>query len=692
VGVGTDICAGAFFKVHLGRLSTLHKCCSDQQMEILHRPRLELGSIVILDPAKSAAPSIATNMGLPPATHPYIAVGVTFFVFVVLQARRRVPTDLLFLLALLTVTLTGIITPEEALRGFANPAPITVAALLIVAAGLRSAGVLDSIGQAVLGRARTERQVLVRLALSLVASSAFLLNTAVVAMTMPAVIDWCRRHNLSPSRFLIPLSYLTILGGVCTLVGTSTTLVANGILREEQARRTELWADADVAATVAPDVRQAREEFLENIQPLGLFELGYVGLPCAVVGGVVLILLAPRLLPKRTDIVEQLGEQRREYLVEMLVQNNCPLIDKTVEDAGLRQLPGLFLIEIDRRGEVITPVTPNDVIRADDRLVFTGIVDTIVDLEKIPGLVPAADLSYEVQPSQRAQRRLTEVVLSPSSPLIGFTVRDANFRQRYNAAVVAVHRNGIRLSSKIGTIQLAAGDTLLLQTRTEFVSTYRNSGDFYLVSSVEGSEPRSHHKMKLALSLAGVLVVLLCLTTWLGNNPAWTAVAALTIVVAMVVTRCLTMSEARNSLDLQLVLTIIAALGLGRAISASGAAYGVATWLVDHVGAHPELLLIVIYLLAIVFTETITNNAVAAMLLPIAIDVASVGHYNPRPFVIAITLAASLSFITPIGYQTNLMVMGPGGYRPLDFLRCGIPLAIAVMVTSVLLIPQIWHF
>ncbi len=628
-------------------------------------------------------------MGLPPSTHPYIAVGVTFFIFVMLQLRRNVPTDLIFLLGLMVVTLCGVISPDEALRGFSSPAPLTVAGLLAVAAGLRTTGVLDWIGRWLLGQVQTERQAMVRLSGTLIAASAFMLNTAVVAMMMPVVIDWCRRRNLSPSRLLIPLSYWTILGGVCTLVGTSTTLVANGVLREQHRNRSLAMEAAPLATTDAAEAER-QQQFLDNVQPMGLFELGYVGLPCALIGGVTLIFLAPRLLPNRTDIMEQLGEQRREYLVEMLVQSDCPLIGSSVEKAGLRQLPGLFLIEIDRNGDVVTPVTPQDTIHAHDRLLFTGVVSTIVDLEKIPGLVPASDLSYEFHPTKRIRRRLTEVVLSPSSPLIGSTVRDGNFRQKYNAAVVAVHRSGARLTSKIGDIALATGDTLLLQTRSDFVSNYRNSRDFYLVSEVEGSAPRLHHKMKLAAGLSLLLIALLCLSTWISRNPSWTTICAISVVALMVLTRCLTMSEVRNSIDLQLILTIVAALGLGRALETSGAAQAIADHMVNLVGLHPWLLLIVVYLLAAIFTETITNNAVAAILLPIAIAVAWQGHYNPRPFIIAITLAASLSFVTPIGYQTNLMIMGPGGYRPVDFLKCGIPIAIVVSITALLLIPNIW--
>ncbi len=639
-------------------------------------------------------PDLVSMFGLPASSHPYIAVGVTLFVFLALQFRRGASTDLLFLLGLMIVTLTGVITPEDALRGFANPAPLTVAGLLAVAAGLRATGVLDWVGHTLLGKIQTERAALRRLGAALISASAFMLNTAVVAMMMPVVIDWCRRRNISPSRFLLPLSYLTILGGVCTLVGTSTTLVVNGMLREEHIqRRADLEQRLGEPAGVGDPQRDAYErEFVRQVAPMSLFELGYVGLPIALIGGSFVILVAPRLLPNRTDIVEQLDEHRREYLVEMLVQPHCQLVGSSVEDAGLRQLPGLFLIEIDRNGDVITPVTPQDVIHADDRLIFTGVVSTIVDLEKIPGLVPAADMTYELHPKRRISRRLTEVVLSRTSPLIGTTVREANFRQRYNAAVVAVHRSGERLPNKIGNIELEPGDTLLLQTRSEFVTAYRNSRDFYLVSAVEGSEPRRHHKMKLAAGLGILLIILLSISTWMGDDPAWAAISAMSIVTLMILTRCVRISEARNSIDLQMILTIIAALGLGRALTVSGAAQNIASALVYVVGDNPLLLLVVIYLLAALFTETITNNAVAAMLLPIAIAVAWEGGYNPRPFIIAITLAASLSFATPIGYQTNLMVMGPGGYRPRDFLRCGLPLTFVVMVVALTLIPRIWSF
>lgn len=632
---------------------------------------------------------------MPPAAHPWIAVAVTVAIFLMLQLRRGAPVDLLFLGGLMVVTLCGVISPEEAVAGFANPALLTIAALFAVAAGLRSSGVLEWTGRALLGNVHSERAALWRLAVSLVASSAFMLNSALVAMMTPVVVDWCRRRHISPSRLLMPVSYLAILGGVCTLIGTSTTLVVNAKLRSEFEMATANQGTYAVAEPASPAEVKNRNRFQQQVRPMDLFELGKVGLPIAVVGTVFLLLLAPRLLPNRTDMLEQLGEQRREYLVEMLVRDECPLIGQTVEKAGLRHLPGLFLIEIDRQGDVITPVTPEDIVLSGDRLIFTGVVSTIVDLEKIPGLVPAADTAYEFHPTERQQRHLTEVVLSRTSPLIGSTVREANFRSRYNAAVVAVHRNGVRLSNKIGNIRLEPGDTLILQTRNEFVPAYRNSRDFYLVSAVEGSAPPRHDKIRLAAGLVILLIVWLSLTPWLSQlgimGLGSTAVASIAVAGLLIVTGCLRISDARNAIDLQVLITIASALGLGFALTKSGAAGAIAETLVG-LFQHPYLLLIVVYVLTLMLTEMITNTAVAAMLFPLAVAVAWEGGYNPRPFIIAITLAASLSFITPIGYQTNLMVMGPGGYRFSDYMRCGLPLAIAVSVTALVLIPLVWGF
>ncbi len=617
----------------------------------------------------------------------WVALLVTTGVFLGLQRRRGAPADLLFLGGLVLVTLTGVITPAQALAGFANPAVLTIGALFAVSAGLQNTGVLDWVGHQLLGAVDSERRALRRLAATVVPVSAFLLNTPLVAMMMPVLIDWCRQRNISPSRVLMPLSYLTILGGVCTLIGTSTTLVANGWLKAVSS--SDGWDAA----------------FRQQLAPMSLFEIGYVGLPCAMIGTAYMLLVAGRRLPDRVELVEQLGDQRREYLVEMLVMPTCPLVGKTVEAAGLRHLPGLYLIEIDRNGSVVTPVTPRDVIQAEDRLVFTGVVTTIVDLEKIPGLMPAADLAYEFRPSARQKRHLVEAVLSRTSPVIGLTVREAAFRERYNAAIVAVHRNGVRLTNKIGSITLEPGDTLLLQTRPAFVDNYRHSREFYLVSPVGGSSARRHDRAWLAGVLFVVLIAWLSLSGFINPTGPLTGfsssgIAGIGIAGLMVFTRCLSVTQARGAIDLQVLFTIAAALGLGTALTESRAAQMIAETLVHLVTGQlgvpeawvPYVLLAVIYVLAMCFTEMITNVAVAAMLLPLAASVAWSAGFSPRPFVMAIALAASLSFITPIGYQTNLMVMGPGGYRPRDYLKAGWPLALLVLVTAYLLIPMVWPF
>lgn len=616
-----------------------------------------------------------------------IALGVVLLVFVGLVWLRRVPIELLFLTALVGVTLAGVINPREALQGFASPAVLFIAALFAAAAGLRSTGALDWVGTQVLGNAETEQSALRRLALTVVPVSAFVLNTPLVAMFLPVVLDWCRQRNVSPSRILLPLSYLTIVGGVCTLIGTSTTLVVNAKLSEMR----NIMIEQGVADP--------------PVQELAFFDITAVGVPIALAGAAYVLLIAPKLLPNRTELIQELGDRRREYLLEMLVQPECPLVGRTVQQAGLRNLPGLFLIEISRDEEIITPVTPADMIRAGDRMVFTGVVQTIADLERIPGLVPAADMTYEFHPAQRTLRRLTEAVLSRTSPLIGRSVREANFRQRYNAAIVAVHRNGERLTNKIGSIRLEPGDTLLLQTHAEFVEAYRNSRDFYLVSPVGETSARRHDRalvagvlfavMILWLTIAGVFGGDLELGNFFSNKPQ--AIIGFAIVVLMIGTRCLSTEEARSAIDLQVILTIAAAIGLGQALEKSGAASFIAHHLVDGTAAagisehwQAFVLLALIYLVTALFTEMISNVAVAAMMIPIAVEVALAGPdggYATRPFVLAVALAASLSFATPIGYQTNLMVMGPGGYRPADYLRVGLPLTLVLWIAALLLIP-----
>ena len=386
-------------------------------------------------------------------------------------------------------------------------------------------------------------------------------------------------------------------------------------------------------------------------------------------------------------MIEQLEESRREYLVEMLVQPGCRLVGKSIGDAGLRHLPGLFLIEIDRDGQVIGPVDPDEVVMANDRLVFTGVVSTIVDLEKIAGLVPAADARYVVSPVNQRGRQLCEAVISPSSPLVGQTVRQADFRALYDAAVVAVHRNGSRVTNKVGDIELYSGDTLLLQVGIDFSRAFRNNPDFYLISDVEDSRPMRFDRARVAA------VVFLAMITAFVSGKVDIMLAAFLAAGGMITFRCISPGEARKSVDWPVLLAIGASFGVGRALETSGVARLFAEQLVVLTRPWgPTATLAAIYFGTMVLNELISNNAAAALAFPFCLESARLLGVNERPFIMAVTLAASYAFASPIGYQTHMMVFGPGGYRFTDFVRVGVPLNLLMWITAVILIPLIWPF
>lgn len=582
---------------------------------------------------------------------------------------RNRPPDAVLLGAAVIVTVAGVITPKEAFAGFSNEGMLTVAALFVVVAGLRETGALETISKLALGKARSERGVLLRLCGSVTGMSAFMNNTPIVAMFIPVLQVWSRKHQIAPSRLLLPLSYLTILGGMCTLIGTSTNLIVHGLMTNYTAAR--------------PDLDPAK---LEALRGLGMFEIGWVGLPVAIMGAAYLLTLGRRLLPDRQEPITRLQSSVREYLVNFQVQPNCPLTNMRIEEAGLRHLPGLFLIEIVRGGQVISPVGPNETLQPDDVLTFTGAVTNIVDLEKIQGLVPVADMGYEAEGSWRAGRTLCEAVVSATSPTINKSIRAADFRALYNAAVVAVHRGGHRLKGRVGDIVLLPGDTLLLQTGPHFSRAHRNNPDFYLVSGIEDARPVRYEKAILSLAILAALVVMLVA----GVS---TVKAAFLAAGLMIATRCVSTTDARQAVDWQTLVTIAASFGLGAALDKSGLASAGAGFIFEVIGGlGPYAVLIGIFVITTLITESVTNNAAAVLMFPFAIELADTLDVSARPFVIAIAVAASASFMTPHGYQTNLMVAGPGGYRFTDYLRVGIPLNLIVLITSALLIPIVWPF
>jgi di/tricarboxylate transporter len=617
------------------------------------------------------------------AYYTFFIIGAVFLGLV----RNVAPPYILLMGGAVVVTLPGVVSVDQFLSGFSNHGMLTVGAMFVVAAAMKETGALDRLGAWVLGRARTEASVLRRMAMTVTTMSAFMNNTPLVAMFMPVISSWCKSHRVSPSRLLLPLSYMAILGGTCTLIGTSTNLIVNGMMVEEAAT---LEAGARVLLEEAPQSLEAAAVLREragDFAGMSFFELGYVGIPYAIIGCLYLYFVGRRLLPERKDLLEKLGESSREYLANMQIQPGCPLVGQQVEEAGLRHLPGLFLIEIVRGSEVIAPVGPKQILQADDVLTFTGVVTTIVDLERVPGFVPVADAGYETRAAERRGNMLCEAVVSNTSPLIGKTIRAAQFRGTYNAAVVAVHRGGERLMGRVGDIVLQAGDTLLLQTGPNFDLAHRNNPDFFLVSGVEDSRSVRHERSLTSLALLVLLVVLM--TT--GVVPV--VMAAFFVAGLMVVTRCISSGVALHSIDWQTLLTIAGSLALGKALENSGCAAIIADFIVNRAGAFgPLVVLALVYLLTATFTEFITNNAAAVIVFPFAVAISADLGVSPRPFIMAITFAASASLITPLGYQTNLMVYGPGGYKFTDFVRVGLPLSLLLFATAVLLIPKVWPF
>jgi di/tricarboxylate transporter len=421
-----------------------------------------------------------------------------------------------------------------------------------------------------------------------------------------------------------------------------------------------------------------------DLPPIGMFDITWVGLPCALAGALFLVVFGDRLLPDRGSSASRLADPR-QYTAEMIVPEGSPLTGKSIEEAGLRRLPGGYLVEIDRQGVSMLAVGPEVILRANDRLIFAGIVDSIRDLQNLRGLVPATNQVFKLE-SPRYRRQLFEAVVSDRCPLVGKTVREGRFRNYYQAVVLAVARSGERISGKIGEIELRPGDTLLIEAATDFASQHRNSKDFLLVSALQDSTPRRHERAPVALAILAGMVIMAA--TGLLDMLVAAAVAS----ALMIITRCCRLREARNNIDWPLLVVIGASLGLGQAMEKTGAARLLAGTFLAAAGEDPYLSLVAIYFATWVVTEILTNNAAVALMFPITLATAEQLHVNTLPFIMVLMIAGSAGFVTPIGYQTNLMVYGPGGYRSADYVKIGLPLSLLVAATCLLVVPFVWPF
>lgn len=555
--------------------------------------------------------------------------------------------------ALAVLVLIGIVEPRQALAGFANEQLHTVALLFVAAAALRGAGSLSILTSRLLTPTKHVSIAVLRLTVPVALLSSVLNNTPIVAMLIPEVRAWARRTGIPASRLLIPLSYAAIAGGLITVIGTSTNLVVIGLVNEA------------------------------GRQPIGFLEIGRIGLPLTVITLAYLALSARWLLPDRED-VDAAFSNPQTFTTEIVIEPSGPYAGRRLADIRVEDASALAPVEIERGGRVIPAPRPDHVLQGGDRLVFAGPVAALLALGNHHGLSLARDQRFH---RDNPQRQFVELLISSRCPLIGRRVGDGTFRQRYNAAVIAVARHGERVeNARLVDWELRAGDILLVEVGADFFERHRTSTDFYLVTPRGAPQIAHHARAWTGLVVLGGMVAAAAIG-WLSMFKAATAAVGV-----LFVARFLNRDLVRAGLDVPVLLTIALSFGLGIALDTSGAATGIASIVGAFGDGSPWLALAAVYLTTVVVTEMITNNAAAALMVPVAFAIADRLDVSHLPFTVAVMVGASASFITPIGYTTNLMVYGPGGYRFTDFVRAGIPLALLTALATLTLTPILWPF
>ena len=514
---------------------------------------------------------------------------------------------------------------------------------------------LSPLVESLLGANYSPRITTARLTVPTTFASAFLNNTPIVAILIPQVEKWAESRGRSPSQYLLPLSYAAVLGGVVTLMGTATNIVVSGLLEAA------------------------------DMPPLGFFEISKIGLPVALIGLVIIIALAPGLMPVRRSASQASREEIPEFTVEMIVQPGGPLDGVSIETAELRNLAGVFLVEIDRGGETLAAMGPDHILHGSDRLRFAGRVDNVVDLQNLSGLALAEQTHVDLVDTPQTVHY--QAVIGAGSFLSGRTLKEIGFRSRYQAAVVAIHRAGQRVEAKLGDIDLRARDTLLVVADPDWQDRWADRPDFILITPLAGPA-RVRSRRALVVAAVAVGIVAAAAT---GLLPMVTA--ALLGGAALVVFGVVSPGQARTSINLDVIVTIGSAFGLAAAMDASGLADTIANGLVDGLGTlGPTGLLAGVVIATVLLKELITNNAAVLLIFPIAVATANSVGVDARGFALGVAVAAATSFLTPIGYQTNMMVYGPGGYRFTDYLRLGLPLTAAVVAVILIGVPIIWPF
>jgi di/tricarboxylate transporter len=586
-------------------------------------------------------------------------IGLAFVLFV----TEALPIDVTALSILGIMILIGYISPQDAIKGFSNPAVITIAALFILSYSLQKSGVLEYLVLRLLKiGSKSKIFGLIVYLLAIAIASAFVNNTAIVAVFIPITIRVAQKFDVNPSKVLIPLSYAAILGGTLTLVGTSTNLLVNSLLIE-----------------------------MGNYEPLGMFEFTKYSVIQLIIGLTFIILVAYRFLPSRT-VPSSLTQsyQMGEYLTEMKISENSPLIGKTCFDRNLNRNFDVTVLDIVRNGKMITQNIRNLILQEDDILFVRGTVDNFLRMKDLEKITLLTDEKLTEKELVQEDNVLVECLLTDKSDLIGKSLMQINFRRRFGAFVLAIRREGEILRKKIAHITLRTFDTLLIYGSRQNIDRISESDGFIVLEEID-TQLKKHRLWWLGIV---VILTVVCLSA-LGVLPILSG--TLIGVTILLIFRVLAPNEAYNSIHWQVIIFIAALIPLGQIIQTSGTADWIGNSIYLMADLFPDVykpiaLLSLIYLITMVLTEVSSNAATAILMTPIAFVVSAKIGLDPRPFIFAICFAASASFITPIGYQTNLMVYGPGGYKFTDYMKVGFPLAIIFWILATLLIPVLWPF
>jgi di/tricarboxylate transporter len=580
-------------------------------------------------------------MGIVSLTFAQIYVLSVVLFLVIALYREIFNPALTFFISTVALLLGGIISPVEILKGLSNVQIIIIFLLVLVTAGIRlifGTELFIKLFNPRLG----PKAFLLRMMLTVSSMSAFLNNTPIVAFMIPYVKDWAQKTGNPASKFLIPLSFATILGGMITVIGTSTNLVLNGLIGQY------------------------------GLPLLNFQDFFYLGVMVTLVGWVYLYFIGYKLLPSNSNEIDILRENVKEYIVETEISIDSKLVGKTVKEAGLRNLQDVFLVEIIRDEKIISPVSPDEILESGDNLFFSGNTESIYRLIKEDnGLFL---LKEESDIDERFN--FVDAVIPANSELVGRRIKDSNFRQRFNASIIAIHRDGKRVSGKVGETQLAGGDFLLLLAGNHKQNGYEK--DLFLLSVPKPIK----EKQKTWIKYLGVGSFILLALGIVDVFPLFNV--CLVILSALVFFGVMNLAEIRKELDLSLLMILVCSLAVGTALEKSGTADLIAQALIHSVKSFgPVAVLASLFMVTIFLTALITNAAAVSIVFPIAMSMAEQMSLPYTPFFVAIAYAASGDFMTPIGYQTNLMVYGPGGYTFRDFLRVGTPLTILYVLICI---------